>query len=122
MGVLPAKQLLTIGDQVTGVVVASPEGDISIRAEKGVVLAAGGFPWDVSRRKMLFPKTPTGEDHWPLPPSSASGDGLRLGESVGGVVDTSLYSPSPGHRSRWFPIGTAMWATFHILLIARSQA
>lgn len=89
----PAKQLLTRGERVTGVVVAAPEGDITLRAAKGVVLAAGGFPWDITRRKALFPKTPTGEEHWPLPPFSASGDGLHLAESVGGVVDTSLYSP-----------------------------
>lgn len=89
----PAKQLLTRGERVTGVVVAALEGDITLRAAKGVVLAAGGFPWDITRRKALFPNTPTGEEHWPLPPSSASGDGLHLAESVGGVVDTSLYSP-----------------------------
>lgn len=89
----PAKQLLKKHNRVTGVVVVTPEGDVTIRAAKGVVLATGGFPWDVKRRKALFPKTPTGEEHWPLPPSSASGDGLHLGESVGGMVDTPLYSP-----------------------------
>tara|TARA_R110000796_G_scaffold215409_1_gene331394 strand:+ start:5641 stop:7353 length:1713 start_codon:yes stop_codon:yes gene_type:complete len=88
----PAKQLCKDDERVTGVVVSTSEGDITIRAAKGVVLAAGGFPWDIKRRKALFPKTPTGKEHWPLPPSSTTGDGLHLGESVGGVVDTTLYS------------------------------
>src|SRR5947208_15307554 len=30
---------------------------------------------------------------WALPPESVSGDGLRLGESVGGQLDRNLASP-----------------------------
>ncbi len=105
----PAKQLVKEGERVTGVVIGTPEGDVSIRAAKGVVLAAGGFPWDITRRKALFPKTPTGEEHWPLPPSSASGDGLHLGETVGGVVDTSLYSPVA-----WAPVSLVPYLDGHV--------
>ena len=105
----PAKQLVKKGERVIGLVVGTPEGDITIRAAQGVVLAAGGFPWDVSRRKTLFPKTPTGEEHWPLPPSSASGDGLRLGEAVGGVVDTTLYSPVA-----WAPVSLVPYKDGHV--------
>ncbi|CAM9898379.1 unnamed protein product [Ectocarpus sp. 12 AP-2014] len=105
----PAKQLLKKGERVTGIIVATPKGDITLQAAKGVVLAAGGFPWDITRRKALFPKTPTGEEHWPLPPTSASGDGLYLGESVGGVVDTSLYSPVA-----WAPISRVPYRDGHI--------
>ncbi|MBB3331683.1 succinate dehydrogenase/fumarate reductase flavoprotein subunit [Halomonas campaniensis] len=89
----PAKQLIRVEGRVGGVVVEAPDGEVTLNARRGVVLAAGGFPWDIARRKALFPHTPTGQEHWPLPPPSASGDGLRLGESVGGEVDTSLYSP-----------------------------
>lgn len=105
----PAKQLLKQGERVTGVVVGTPEGDTTIRAAKGVVLAAGGFPWDVPRRKALFPKTPTGMEHWPLPPSSASGDGLSLGETVGGVVDTTLFSPVA-----WAPVSRVPYKDGHV--------
>ena len=45
-----------------------------------VVLAAGGFPNDVQRRKALFPRTPTGLEHLALPPQSCSGDGITLGD------------------------------------------
>ncbi len=89
----PARRLLTSGGRVSGVVIERDDQEITLNARRGVVLAAGGFPWDISRRKTLFPRTPTGQEHWPLPPPSASGDGLQLGESVGGAVDTSLYSP-----------------------------
>lgn len=89
----PAKRLIKEGERVTGVVVKTRDGEVTLNARRGVVLAAGGFPWDIERRRELFPRTPTGEEHWPLPPPSASGDGLRLGESAGGEVDTSLYSP-----------------------------
>jgi len=58
-----------------------------------VVLAAGGFPHDVARRRALFPRTPTGHEHLPLPPPSCSGDGITLGESAGGVLATDLASP-----------------------------
>jgi len=66
---------------------------IEIRASKGVVLAAGGFPNDVQRRKVLFPRTPTGQEHLALPPGSCSGDGITLGESAGGSLVTDLASP-----------------------------
>ncbi|MDW7745577.1 FAD-dependent oxidoreductase [Halomonas sp.] len=105
----PAKRLIKEGTHVTGVVVETPGGEITLNARRGVVLAAGGFPWDVTRRKALFPHTPTGEEHWPLPPRSASGDGLRLGESVGGEVDTSLYSPVA-----WAPVSVVPYQDGHV--------
>ena len=68
-------------------------GPVKIRARHAVVLAAGGFPNDIERRKALFPRTPTGNEHLALPPLSANGDGLRLGESVGGRMADDLLSP-----------------------------
>lgn len=100
----PAKRLLHDGERVSGVVVEASDGELILTARRGVVLAAGGFPWDVERRRALFPRTPTGEEHWPLPPPSASGDGLRLGEAVGASVDTSLYSPVA-----WAPVSLVPW-------------
>ena len=105
----PAKRLIKDGERVTGVVIEGPEGEETLHARRGVVLAAGGFPWDVSRRRELFPRAPTGQEHWPLPPSTASGDGLRLGESVGGVIDTGLYSPVA-----WAPVSLVPWGNDRI--------
>ncbi|AZD31963.1 FAD-dependent oxidoreductase [Pseudomonas chlororaphis] len=90
----PVTELLRDGDAVTGAIVSSAtRGRIRIKARKAVVLAAGGFPNDIQRRKALFPRTPTGYEHLALPPLAVSGDGLRLGESVGARVDTDMASP-----------------------------
>jgi succinate dehydrogenase/fumarate reductase flavoprotein subunit len=89
----PARRLLTEAGAVTGAVVQTPNGEVTIRARRGTVLAAGGFPQDVDRRRRLFPRTPTGREHWTHAPASCSGDGVSLGESVGGRLDTTLASP-----------------------------
>lgn len=86
----PARRLLTQDDKVTGAVVGSPEGDIEIHATHGVVLACGGFPHDVARKKELLPHAPTGQEHWSAASHGNTGDGLRLGEGAGGVVACDL--------------------------------
>ena len=92
----PVTSLLRDDDgRVTGVVA----GGRRITATRGVVLAAGGFPQDVARRKALFPRTPTGAEHWSLAPATADGAGTTLGESVGGRLRTDLASPAA-----WCPV------------------
>lgn len=95
----PARRLILEDGAVRGAWVGSPGGDIEIRASKGVVLAAGGFPNDVARRRAMFPRTPTGQEHLALPPESCSGDGITLGESVGGILVKDLASPAA-----WAPV------------------
>jgi succinate dehydrogenase/fumarate reductase flavoprotein subunit len=95
----PAKRLILEHGAVCGALVATAAGDVEFRASRGVVLAAGGFPNDVQRRKALFPRTPTGKEHLALPPSSCSGDGISLGETAGGVLATDLASPAA-----WCPV------------------
>ena len=95
----PARRLLTDDDAVTGAVLSTPQGDVEVRARRGVLLAAGGFPNDVERRRKLFPRIPTGREHWTLAPPETTGDGVSLGESVGGVLDASLASPAA-----WCPV------------------
>jgi succinate dehydrogenase/fumarate reductase flavoprotein subunit len=101
----PARRLILEDGTVRGAVVATAHGEIEIRAARGVVLAAGGFPSDVARRKALFPRTPTGEEHLALPPKSCSGDGISLGESAGGSLVTDLASPVA-----WAPVSKVQHA------------
>ena len=101
----PAKRLILEDGVVRGAVVSTAQGEIEIRAAKGVVLAAGGFPNDVQRRKALFPRTPTGTEHLALPPASCSGDGISLGESAGGSLVTDLASPVA-----WAPVSKVRYA------------
>ena len=95
----PVTRLVTADGAVRGAVVATPDGEVTVRARRGVLLAAGGFPNDVERRRALFPRTPTGKEHWTLAPPETTGDGIDLGESVGGQFDTTLASPAA-----WCPV------------------
>jgi succinate dehydrogenase/fumarate reductase flavoprotein subunit len=101
----PAKRLILEDGVVRGAVVSTARGEIEIRAAKGVVLAAGGFPNDVQRRKAMVPRTPTGTEHLALPPASCSGDGINLGESAGGLLVTDLASPVA-----WAPVSKVQYS------------
>lgn len=85
--------------RVTGARVETQRGSVRVTARKGVVLAAGGFPQDVPRRRELFPHAPSGHEHASPAPPGNTGDGLRLGEAAGGEVDRSL-----PHAAAWVPI------------------
>ncbi|WP_051956041.1 FAD-dependent oxidoreductase [Beijerinckia mobilis] len=101
----PVKHLVMDDRNVCGVVVRKDGLETTIFARQGVILAAGGFPHDIERRKSLFPHMKTGAEHWSVTPASASGDGLRLGETIGGFVDTSLASPAA-----WCPVSLVPFA------------
>jgi succinate dehydrogenase/fumarate reductase flavoprotein subunit len=62
----------------------------TIRAKRGVMLATGGFPHDPERKRQLLQHDPTGQQHFSAASRGNTGDGLRLGESVGAVVATDL--------------------------------
>jgi succinate dehydrogenase/fumarate reductase flavoprotein subunit len=94
----PAKQLVVEGGRVTGALVEHEAKAIRVQASRGVVLACGGFPHDVARRKQLFPHAPTGREHFSPSPQSNTGDGLRMAEAVGGHVDTTI-----PHAAAWVP-------------------
>lgn len=84
----PARELIRHGDgPVRGAVVEREGRRVTVEARHGVVLAAGGFPQDVARRRALFPHAPTGAEHWSPAPPGNTGDGLRLAEAVGAAVE-----------------------------------
>lgn len=102
----PVKEL--IRDQngrVVGARVNTPGGEVIVNASKGVVLAAGGFPQDPVRRKKMFPHAPSGHEHASPAPMGNTGDGLRLGESVGAVVNEDLQ-----HPAAWVPVSRPRWS------------
>ncbi|WP_374556824.1 FAD-dependent oxidoreductase [Aquitalea pelogenes] len=82
----PLRQLLREQDKVSGALLDTPDGPLTVHASRGVVLACGGFPHDVARKRQLLAHAPTGQEHWSAAPVSNTGDGLRLGEAVGGVM------------------------------------
>jgi succinate dehydrogenase/fumarate reductase flavoprotein subunit len=86
----PALRLLSRDGKVSGAVITSLAGEVEINASHGVVLACGGFPHDIARKKDLLPHAPSGHEHWSAASRGNTGDGLRLGEAVGGVVARDL--------------------------------
>lgn len=95
-----AEQLLTDGQgKITGARLRGPAGQYSVSARRGVVLATGGFPQDVSRRAELFPKTPTGHEHWTLTPQECNGSGLDMALEAGARFNTAVASPAA-----WCPV------------------
>ena len=94
----PVKKLVTEHDGVAGAMVEHEGKTITVKARRGVVLACGGFPHDIERRKQLFPHAPTGKEHYSPSPEANTGDGLRLAEAVGGRVDGTI-----PHAAAWVP-------------------
>lgn len=94
----PVTKLVVEYDGVSGALVQHEGKTVKVTATRGVVLACGGFPHDVERRKQLFPHAPTGKEHYSPSPASNTGDGLKLAEAVGGHVDGTI-----PHAAAWVP-------------------
>jgi len=86
----PALQLMRDGERVTGALVERQGVRVQIQARCGVVLASGGFPHDKERQQKLYPHVRRGHQHWSPTPTTNTGDGARMAESVGGVFDETL--------------------------------
>lgn len=95
----PVRELTVENGTVTGAIVSREGRDVRIRARQGVVLACGGFPHDVERRRKMFPHAPTGNEHYSPGPTGNTGDGLRLAEAAGGHVEDRL-----PNAAAWVPV------------------
>ena len=95
----PARELVVEDGAVRGALVEREGRTVRVRARRGVVLAAGGFPQDAARRRALFRHAPTGAEHWSPAPPGNTGDGLRLGEAAGAAVEDRY-----PNAAAWVPI------------------
>jgi succinate dehydrogenase/fumarate reductase flavoprotein subunit len=95
----PVRELIVENGAVRGAIVERKGRRVRVHATRGVVLACGGFPHDVSRRKAMFPHAPTGREHWSPGPAGNTGDGLRLAESAGGRIEDRL-----PNAAAWVPV------------------
>lgn len=95
----PVTELVVEGGRVVGAVVQRGGEAVRVRARRGVVLAAGGFPNDLVRRRAMFRHAPTGAEHWSPAPPGNTGDGLRLGEGVGAAVEDRY-----PNAAAWVPV------------------
>jgi succinate dehydrogenase/fumarate reductase flavoprotein subunit len=95
----PVRELIVEDGAVRGAIVERDGKPVRVTAKRGVVLACGGFPHDVERRKAMFPHAPTGAEHFSPGPTGNTGDGLRLAEAAGGRVEDSL-----PNAAAWVPV------------------
>ena len=94
----PALHLLKQGGRVTGAQVGGAQPR-SIMAARGVVLACGGYAQDLARRAGIYAHLKAGgAHHSPVPPGN-TGDGIRLGEAVGGAFEAEYPQPAA-----WMPV------------------
>jgi succinate dehydrogenase/fumarate reductase flavoprotein subunit len=95
----PVRELIVEDGAVRGAIVEREGRHVRVNARRGVVLACGGFPHDVARRKAMFPHAPDGTEHYSPGPTGNTGDGLRLAESAGGRVEDTL-----PNAAAWVPV------------------
>jgi succinate dehydrogenase/fumarate reductase flavoprotein subunit len=95
----PVRELIVEDGAVRGAMVEHDGRMVRVTARRGVILACGGFPHDVARRKQMFPHAPTGNEHFSPGPTGNTGDGLRLAESIGGRIEDSL-----PNAAAWVPV------------------
>ena len=95
----PVRELIVEDGAVRGAIIERDGKRVRVTAKRGVVLACGGFPHDVARRKAMFPHAPTGAEHFSPGPTGNTGDGLRLAEAAGGKVEDSL-----PNAAAWVPV------------------
>jgi succinate dehydrogenase/fumarate reductase flavoprotein subunit len=95
----PVRELIVENGTVRGAIVERDGKPVRVTARRGVVLACGGFPHDIERRKAMFPHAPTGAEHFSPGPTGNTGDGLRLAETAGGRVEDSL-----PNAAAWVPV------------------
>lgn len=95
----PALKLTTENGRVTGAVIGGDQPG-TITARRGVVLACGGYAHDLARRAGVY-KHLTGKmaEHYSPVPEGNTGDGIRLGEEVGGAFDAEFSEPAA-----WMPV------------------
>jgi succinate dehydrogenase/fumarate reductase flavoprotein subunit len=88
---------LTVADsRVSGATLESPGGVTTVRSRLGVVLATGGFSRHPELRRHLLPEPLC--EHSPLV-ESVTGDGVTLGQQVGGRLGTDH-----ANNSFWAPV------------------
>jgi 3-oxosteroid 1-dehydrogenase len=92
------------GRRVTGVIAIQNGAPIRIAANRGVILAAGGFEHNQAMREQYLPQPTNAE--WTTTPSGNTGDAIRAGQQVGAqlaLMDMAWWAPTvfvPGKEKR----------------------
>ena len=107
----PCKRLLTDADgAVIGAILRQVDGDRTVVAKRGVILASGGFEWNEARRNAHFP----GPLGFIASPRANSGDAHRMAEEAGAALahmDQANIAPAIPTRYEGQPHGLSVY--FH---------
>ncbi|THT97573.1 FAD-dependent oxidoreductase [Lampropedia puyangensis] len=79
-----------------------------IVTKRAVVLACGGYAHDLARIRQRYAHVQRGAEHLSPVPDENTGDGLRLGESAGGLVDTPFEATG---AAAWMPVSRVPMAS-----------
>ncbi|MAA97743.1 MAG: FAD-binding dehydrogenase [Stappia sp.] len=85
--------------KVTGVRVDHKGVPMDIIANRGVVLATGGFPQDAARRAEHMPHVRAGARHFSMSPSASAGDAISVALDAGGHL-----VESNSNAAFWTPV------------------
>jgi succinate dehydrogenase/fumarate reductase flavoprotein subunit len=91
------KEVIFADQRVIGAVITHNGKEMRVKANKGIVLATGGFAHNKQLRQEFLPK-PIAE--YSMSFSGNQGDGIVLGRSLGGVVEPELH----GTGAFWTPV------------------
>lgn len=75
---------------VSGAIVENKGETFRIGARLGVILASGGFPRDLEKRELYFPKQQTVS----VAPEENSGDGARMASALGATIEDQALAPA----------------------------
>ncbi|ABM38012.1 FAD-dependent oxidoreductase [Polaromonas naphthalenivorans] len=112
----PAREIIMDQGRAVGARIASAEGDYRITARQGVVLACGGFPQDIQRIAKAYPHLQRGGEHLSPTPLGNTGDGTRMAEALGGVVDIRFKDAAAWMPVSKVPYGNGEFGVFPHLL------
>jgi 3-oxosteroid 1-dehydrogenase len=91
----PMESLVTASGAVTGVVATVNGVSSTVTANRGVIIAAGGFEHNLAMRTQYLPAG-TASTSWTLGADTNTGDGIQAGLAVGaavGLMDQAWWGP-----------------------------
>ncbi len=105
---VPFKELILENNKIVGVIAEKEDKEIRIEAKKGVLLAAGGFPFNLEMREKYQPH-PTSIE-WSSASPGNTGDAILAGIKIGAKVDLmddAWWGPSslPPEEPVFFHVG-----------------
>lgn len=96
----PLEDLVTENGRVTGIVVGKAGGGTeTLHARRGVVLATGGYPFNMELRDKYYRHAPKGEGHFSPANPHNTGDAAAASSKIGADIAEDLRQPAA-----WVPI------------------